>query len=250
MRDNPELAIALVGWLLTLLVAVVGWLVAAAISASSRRKSFLLEVTEHARREVIPPVAAYQDWISSVAVALSGISWLKVAAESPAFPPDYVRQQWWKQSESLHEVLSGSREALRMFGMLEDYEAVFPQTRQIRVELAGFHQCLSAFAYDAHSRLLGAVPIGYPESGEPLDLDWLEDLKKGIDAFYDMQAITQDIRIGLQNAALSALFKNEVPPRQPLDESVPLLLTSGNAWRLQNALPELPVITKSADAPD
>lgn len=234
---EPALLTALIGWLLTIFIAVTGWILAAIGASRSRTKSFRLDVTEHARREVIPNVIAYQRWIGSLATLLQGLTWLKAASESDLFTGEYLRETWWSQAEALRETLGKSNEALGMFAMLEDYEAVFPQTRDVRIQLIEFHRCLVDFAQHTHSVLLRDMPtVAFSRP----DFSWLEVVQESVDAYYDMHALTQDIRVGIQNAALSNVFGTKVLAREPRQVGLPQVVTLGRCWTIRNSLPALP----------
>jgi len=245
VASNAALMTALIGWLLTLLLAVGGWIVAAVGSASSRKKAFRLDVTEHARREVIPNVIAYQQWIGSLATRLQGLGWLKVACDSPHFSAEYVSNTWWNEAEALRELLGRSNESLGMFAMLEDYEAVFPQTRDVRIALIEFHAQLVDFAHRVHSTLMTEMPPPASGSG-PVNFDWLEVVSNAVNAYYDVQALAQDIRVGIQNDALATVFGTKVSAREPRVAGLPQVVASGKLWSIRNPLPVLP---DTLDAP-
>jgi len=234
--------IAMVGWALTLLVALAGWIVGAIIAARGRRDAFRLEVIEHARRELAPNITAYQRWIGALGGELSFLDHLRLIDQNPVFPANYVATSWRTQRESLEAVLRTHDEALAMFRTLEDYEVVFPQTREIRLTLIQFHGRLVHFA----SQALGLVTSNMPFEGAGVlpspDLTWLAVVQAAVPAYYDMQALCEDIRIGVQNATLARIMDANVPDRQPGDPGVPRVLAQGDVWRLQNSLPELPVL--------
>lgn len=240
--QGQTLLVAQVGWIVTLVVALLGWLASAVISARERAKRHRLDVTEHARREVVPLIASYQDWIGELTTQLSSLEWLRTTDQNHLFTAQQVFENWQHQTEALASTLARGREAVRMFGMLEDYEVVFPQTREVRMQLVGYHLELQGFAYRVHSRLLQSMSLDYLAGGKSLNLDWLDHVKEAETAYYDMQAMMLDIRAGIQNAALSEVFNASVPEREPLDHDLPLVITKGKTWRVRNKLPVLPLL--------
>lgn len=238
--ESVQLTIALVGWIVTLVVAIAGWLLGAFRSWKDRRHAFQLEVTEHARREIAPHFVAYQQWVGRLASDLSGLSIIRLAHENLVFSRQYVYDAWQRSADELASTLSESSRALAMFQTLEDYEAVFPQTRDVRLQLIGLHQELTDFAYEALSQLRSSMPLGYVDMPTPIPLSWLSTVDDAQSAYFDMQALVEDLRIGIQNAALSRMFRTAVPARAPLDRTVPRIIAEGRVWHIENELPRLP----------
>ena len=195
------------------IVTMVGWLIVFWFSTQAQKRNLRNQVLDRARGEIVKTIRENQRvlraYISSIAtlqldivlfwdrgtdLVPSGVSRLYDVAQDFALP----RLDWAIQ--------------------LEEYEILFPETRTVRGQLV--HE--QSLIYARVAELLQPHDLS---AALKRDRD-LADRTLAVLAtlhmdFMDQSALTEDLRVHLQNAALGQITGRKLPSRVPTDPSLP-----------------------------
>lgn len=238
--------VAVFGWLVTF----AGWFISARLSERAQRRMFLHNLINTARGEIIGEIRAGQDWVTD----LNSIAFRsRLALEKHKMLPisdDLQRQLFWHdQAGEAHKMLYSQRGAPhRLLTILEEYELLFPETRQVRSQLCIFAQ---ARVMEPFSRSI--IDLGI----ESLREQAISDMQVQSDQRMDYAAVLEDLRVHVQNASLATITGGRVPKRSPLDPTVPIMVAKsdgmldiverGESWPARTAAPESGSTGKNAD---
>lgn len=190
--------------IIAVLIAVLGWLAQYFYSVKAQKKNLLNQINNEARKAITKDLKEYQDWLDQI---------------GPLIPQgnliiEGVYSDWISFSKKILGVSNNSR--LEWIFTLEEYEILFPETRNVREELAVRHHKIFTCINDSFKLALTTNE---------------DDRKKAIliieeqnDYVFDQIALIEDLKIYIQNITLNILTGNMVPARQPLDPLVPLII--------------------------
>ena len=191
---------AFVGWLLT----AVGWYA----SARSQRRGFVNQVRNEARRELVIALRGQQSVLGRVGNVML---YLRVTHESGATAlwDDF---KWLEQHKRYQDTFSDN-DSQWIFA-LEQYEVLFPETRECRHALVERSIRLSNEVSQFFSAIL------YPASRATA----VAQSKALWNDLGDQGALIEDLLVHIQNATLGAIVKHTVPFRVPLDPKLPRIV--------------------------
>ena len=217
------------------MVTLVGWFISARLSSRSQRNLFLDGLINSARIDLINAIRGEQDWIRGV----TGLGW-KFQGEDHFRrfqPPNLQNDQlaYLRHNQETRAALYPSSEPARNLTMvLEEYEQFFPQTKYVRWQL-GYRRLRITEEY---SPILSDLmnPRKHASAVERMIA------RQGTDS--DYSALLEDLRIHVQNFALSEITGGKIPERQPLDPNVPIMvLRSDGVLEINERGKPWPVLT-------
>lgn len=209
--------------LVTVALAIAGWMVAHLFSLRAQRRLFHTQVLERARQEVTEAIREYQDWLLAIHRARYGLMDVPILLRAglevdlPALAKSFLD-------------LLGQRATMRNWAIrLEDYEILFPDTREARIDLDKIHLQVVRYISQRHEGLLD-ISLRYQGllgASLKVDADALEKIieqaeeiiKKAHDergVIDDHVALLDDLRLHLINRTLGGIAGGTVPPRVPL----------------------------------
>ena len=227
--------VAFIGWMLTL----GGWFIGARLSERSQQRLFLHKVLDDARHKVVAAIRREEDWareVSYLGFDFQGQRQMRAAlreidarrsTKNAAGDPQVARLLresaatldrafWLKQNRKGRQALFANPGSADLVLVLEEHELLFPETRHVRSQLGLFS---SDRIISLYSTLLADLM-----SDDRRDAA-IEAMvaRRGRNA--DYQALLEDLRIHVQNRALSEITGHQVPQRQPRDPNVPIMVT-------------------------
>lgn len=182
-----------------LVVSIVGWFVTYRLTLKSQSNLLVHQLRNEARREIIRDLRDYQEWLTDYTTLILKA---KIDALQYAEISDLV-----------------SRSPVTWVYSLEDYEILFPATRQCRQELLTRHNSISNFVL-AHAVLSQDQSYSEAVSAAAAQRDFV----------LDQVALIEDLKVYIQNLCLAGITGYTVPERTLRDPSLPKLVEdkSGN----------------------
>jgi hypothetical protein len=199
-----------------LAVTVVGWLAAYRSSVRAQRRLLLDKALDTARLEIVRALRAYQGSLSDLKV---GLLLLRQGVTM-----QWTDARWYGESERLNRLVHHPS-VVDMVCAMEEYQILFPETLECRNVLALRSQALSR----------AAGPITLDLMTPATRLGAIGRAAVLFEELTDEQALLEDVRVHLQNRALSKLTGTKVPARQPKDAAVPRFLMVKGQLRLMDA---------------
>ena len=172
-----------------LLLSIGGWIVVYLLTIRAQNKNFLNQVTENARISLMEGMKDYQMWLGKV------IGDLRSSIERRYQSRGYSEPVIQHLRELLHKY------EMRWAFLLEEYESLFPKTREVRRELL-----------KQHMKIISEANEIIKTNKEN------ENLPKFIE---NQMKLIQDLRIYLQNKCLSSFTGHKVPKRNLGDSNTP-----------------------------
>ena len=207
----------------TVVVTAVGWLAAFRLGALAQRSNLQHQILDRARGEITPAIRDFQSILSSYVAAIAS---LQLA----------IRSDWHRHTDVIpssvlrleHIAREHTLPRLDWVLQLEEYEILFPETRDVRHQLVAKQSAL----FERVSVLLN--PIDFARTlKEKQEADRaLAELASLHMAFLDQSALMEDMRVHLQNAALGRITGTAIPGRLPKAGGRPFL-TSRSKGRLE-----------------
>lgn len=199
-------------------VTAIGWFISARLSERAQTRLFQHNIINTARLDLARQIREEQEWIGK----LLGLGFLYRGAlinrknQTAPLDANLETMFWISQSREGHHILYRRQNPGRMLTMLlEEYELLFPETKRVRHQL---------------SRLLQEIVMRYGV--------WLHDLydlskceativtlegRLGTEDG-DYSALLEDLRVHIQNSALSKIMGRSVALRQPQDPKFPIMV--------------------------
>lgn len=166
--------------------------------------------------EIAKAIHEYQQWLSRLSTAI-------VSASTQLFYAERGYQSNWDSvRRETSSLLETHRVGAAWIVALEEYEILFPETRSVRVQLLERGNQIIRFLGEFS---LQAIKMTFPNVN-------VEEQRTAVDSLTSMQnylgdqgALTHDLLVHLQNAALGRIFRGRrrVPERTPEDEDVPVV---------------------------
>ena len=180
-----------------LLVSIVGWLVSYFFGQRAHKKNFLHQLTDRARMETTASIREAEDWLSK----LSG--WLLARIHRGS-------QDWLKSRETLRSLMDSHMDAVKWASKLEDYRLIFPECEAIRSELHKRHLPIQQEAW----KIVGSLSeLAARQINAPAPPEFLSKWNETLDLVMTQSALLDDLRVHLQNVALSRITGRSLPPR-------------------------------------
>jgi len=180
-------------------VSVIGWLIAHGLTIRAQRKALQNQIINAARESVVHGIRKYQDWISDVKGFALRLNWAHDAEQSG------IPQDWKHLAEEAMALFYERDDSLGWIFSLEEYEIVFPETREVRHYLQEKHRKIIIPA-------MGAMMDGILHAqNRPATLKrdyWGEGLG-------DAAAVSEYLRVWIQNASLGKLLGRAQPMPEP-----------------------------------
>jgi hypothetical protein len=195
--DSLQFWATFIGWMLTL----AGWI----ITNRAQRKNLLHQVDNSARIDLTKGIRDYQNWLSrvdamvcllSAKIRMANVNWDNIYADTIS--------------------LLSNEDAHRWIFLLEEYEILFPGTRDVRQELVKRHRV----AFDKAWRLSDKLVIAESRTTA------IQETQSLSNDIMNMVALMEDMRVYLQNKTLNSITGNLVPYRQPPDQTMPRIIVA------------------------
>ena len=202
--------IAVCGWIVTIIIAVWGWKATHALNIKAQNEAFIKQIVNDARIQTTSAIRDYQDWLGEVEIAISGLS-RDVILHERGFSRD-----WAGMSVKLGDLFFSVRRNLEWAFRLEEHEILFPKTAECRRALVKRQRQITEYLRSFATEFLVEDFKGRKKA--------IEKAEKDVKVLRDQAALTEDLRIYLQNLCLSSLTGNKVPERKPTKPSLPRLV--------------------------
>jgi hypothetical protein len=205
-----EITIAIIA----LVIAVIGWIITYLFSIRAQNENFVNQVKNNARLEIVKSIREYQDWLGKVQVALMSLGYNIVLQESN------LQVDWFKTMVELQELFSTQVNLFRWMYLLEEYEILFPKTKEARCFLIEQDGKIGNFLNECLYELRSNIA----------DFDELKRIVERIgkdsnEILANQIALMQDLLVYLQNLCLSSFTHHIIPERKPQDLSLPRLVS-------------------------
>lgn len=185
--------------IIVVFIAVLGWLITYWLNVKAQRKAFLNQIQNSARLDITRALRDYQSWLTEMIDKSNRLyDMLYVVNLSNGF----VAQQLNETRKSFNDALCAPTSTDWII-ILEEYETLFPETRQARVQLL-----------EKHRRIKDKL------------VNYSRDYKKKIDInlILDQLALVEDLRIYIQNNTLGVITGNKISERELIDPRLPKLV--------------------------
>lgn len=226
---------------LAALVAVSGWAVTHWFTLRAQRRNFLDQVIDRARVEVARTTREYQDWLSKFKVTLMLLE-SPFIAERLNLPPD-----WKRQLDIMMTLMSERQVGVAWSIALEEHEILFSETREVRAQLLLRQNEILQFLSEVIRDLQNFVYFPGPRESREARV---KQLQLGVPLLWDQEMLIEDLRIHVQNVALSRVVGGRVPERQPTDPNVPRIIAGSKGQLVierHGSVPAPPGLSVRAD---
>lgn len=205
---------AFIGFLIT----AIGWFMSARLSERAQTRMFQHNIINTARLDLTAQIREEQEWISNLMGLGFRYRGALINRQHLPGPRDPAIESlfWLEQSAAGQRILYRRQAPGRTLTMLmEEYELLFPETKRVRHQL---------------SRLSQQIVERYGEWLRNLyDLTKLEAVIKTMEDRYgtedgDYSALLEDLRVHIQNSALSKITGRRVELRKPQDPKLPIMV--------------------------
>ena len=220
------------GAVLAALIAVVGWSVTHFFTLRAQRKNFENQVLDRARMEIVRALRAYETWLGQLAVLLLTLDSQFISERIGLAPAN-----WQSARERITSLTSDVRVTTDWSVVLEEYEILFPEVRDVRAQLLFRGGDIFKFATEVSGALTEMSLFPGPLAAREARVS---KLKERLPSIWEQQSLLDDIRIHLQNVSLSKVVRRRVPFRAPTDPDV-LRIVPGKEGKL--------VIVRHGDVP-
>lgn len=183
----------------SVLIAVVGWLVGYYLNLRAQRKAFLDQIMNSARIAINEKLIDYQEWLINIKSAASRVWGVLYGAKDDK-----------KETKVFWQTLS-LKEAYGWRIILEEYETLFPESREARLEL-----------WDRHENILSTLTAHASNPKNIIEEEYIDAQK----------SLINDLRIYLQNKSLSSITGNTISEQPVSNEMFPCIRLVGNQLRI------------------
>lgn len=201
--------ISAIGVIVSVIVAVVGWWATARNTFKNQKKQLHFQMLNEARRVVVEATREYQSWLSSCRIAV-GLLQGQVDVEK-AVP---IAVNWSRTQNELKTKMYSGHSSSAWLMRLEEYEALFPEMRPIRLELFTPMRHIDEKLGDL-AQAIGDETTRYTA---------IESRHVVGDLMDDMSALLEDICVYVQNRTFHEITGVRAPFRVPLDPDVPRIV--------------------------
>ncbi len=200
-----------------LVLTTVGWFVSARLTERVQTRLFRYNIINAARIDLVAQIREEQDWSGQVTQLANAYRLAKTLRDIVPGLRDSIAERifWLEQSSKGQTIIFRKQAPGRTLTMvLEELELLFPETRRIRYQL-GHASLQTLFQYST----------------------WLTDLQQDdrreatitameqrLGRNADYSALLEDLRIHIQNSALSEIMDRRIDLRKPRDQNVPLMI--------------------------
>lgn len=210
--------IGLISVAVGLIVTAIGWFISARLTGREQTRLFQHNVINTARLDLAVQIREEQEWIGR----LLGFGFryrgaLICRKQLPGVQDIAVETLFWvDQARAGHKILHREQAPGRTLTMLlEEYELLFPDTKRVRHQLSRLSQQIVQRYTD------WLVYLCDPKKSETVIVA-LENRLNTEDG--DYSALLEDLRVHIQNAALSKIMGRSVALRQPKDPKLPIMV--------------------------
>ena len=210
--------LGLSGALIGFVVTAIGWFISARLSERAQTRLFQHNIINTARLDLTQQIREEQEWIGKLLQLGFLYRGALINRKSLKGPLDAnVETMFWvDESRKGHSILyrqQGPGRGVTM--LLEEYELLFPETRRVR------HQ-LSRLALEIVMRHGVWLHDLYNLSKCEATIATLEGRPNTEDG--DYSALLEDLRVHIQNSALSKIMGGRVDLRKPQDLKAPIMV--------------------------
>lgn len=201
-----------------LIVTAVGWFISARLSERAQTRLFQHNIINTARLDLTTQIREEQEWIGQLLRLGFRYRGALISRQSQAEPPDAnIELSFWiDQSRTGHAILyRQERPGRTLTILLEEYELLFPETKRVRHQLSRLSQEIVA-RYSVWLRDI------YDLSRCESTIVTLERRLSAEDG--DYSALLEDLRVHIQNTALSKITGRRVELRKPQDPKLPIMI--------------------------
>ena len=193
--------------LVSAVVAALGWLTAHGLTLRAQRKALQNQVLNGAREAVVRGIRRYQDWLSDVIGFSERLGWAFDAEQSG------TSQDWKRIAEEAMDLFYKRADVMvELIYVLEEYEIVFPATRDVRNYLQSNQRKVVIPAFG--TKMAGILE---PQNrATALKRNWREELGESA-------ALSEYLRVWVQNASLGKLLGRKQPVPEPTVPGLPRL---------------------------
>lgn len=184
-------------------IAVLGWLVNHYLSIRAQEKSFINQVKNEARSEIINSLRDYLKWLGKISREEGKLHTLSISNPEIDELLDFERHHF----DNFINLFSEQSMIPYAINVLEEYETLFPQTKMVREYLREKH--IDIF-FDFRE------VVKFLKNNESISLEQLEDLlEKPLGFKIGAQKwIVKDFIICIQNLSLGEITGKEVIPKE------------------------------------
>jgi hypothetical protein len=217
-----------------LVVTAVGWFISARLTERAQTRLFQHNIINTARLDLTTQIREEQEWIGQLLGLGFRYRGALINRKSQVAPLDanVERLFWIDQSRVGHAILYRQQRPGRTLTMLlEEYELLFPETTRVRHQLSRLSQEIvrrySIWLHDLYDLSRCEATI--------VTLEGRLGTEDG-----DYSALLEDLRLHIQNSALSKITGRRVDLRKPQDPKLPIMIMQsdglldivqdGNSW--------------------
>ncbi|HHY39710.1 MAG TPA: hypothetical protein GX502_00475 [Syntrophaceticus sp.] len=196
--------------IMALSITIAGWFFTYKLNLDAQNKSFLNQITNDARIAITKSLIEYQKWLGEVQANIITTDMIS-KVQTPVFAVNW--QEKFRESIKLFFQHSRSHDWVII---LEEYEILFPETRDIRISLLMRQKELTK-VFDEY--LNGLI------APKEQRIEIIKKTMKKMPLLSDQISLIEDLKIYLQNKTLSDLTGNKIPEREPKDPSLPKIVS-------------------------
>ncbi|EIW15709.1 MULTISPECIES: hypothetical protein [Pelosinus] len=210
---------SIVGGMIASIIAVIGWFYAYDFNNKVQDQRLKNDITNTARKEITEAIREYQKNLSKI---MEEISHLKFLLNNDI-------DINWDEKLSKYDIMFYSVNKLWNEN-LEDYQIIFPETKDVRIQLQERDFDITGMLTEFKSDLTRRKMM----IGKDRIKDLIENANLTINEYLlDQMCLMEDLRIYLQNRALSQITGNIVPERKPKDSSTAIILMNESTGYLE-----------------
>lgn len=211
LSDHQSIAAAIIGSIIASTIIVLGLFCAYYFNNKVQDQRVKKDITNIARKEITEALKEYQKNLSEINHEISRLNF---------FMENDVDINWQENLVKYRNLFYSVTNAWNE--TLEDYQIIFPETRNVIIQLqhrdheianllTEFHRDLIFYTKDIDDKVQVKVII---EKANITIFDYI----------VDQIGLIKDLRIYLQNCSLCQITGNNVAERQPLDPSTPKII--------------------------
>ena len=220
--------------IIAVMIAVTGWIITYKLNIKANEKSYLDQIVNNSRIEIIKAIHDYNDWLRKINVMMYVLPGYIISWKSDVelkLPQNKIQEKYFNFLNELSLLIHGAN--FNWCTLLYEYELLFPFTAECRDALCERHSIMQDYSFKFYSELQSAL-FESIEKKEAIIIDKVSYLKE---ISTDQMGLMQDLLVHLQNYCLSKISGHALPARKPGDLSVPILAMD-NKGMLQIVVPQ------------
>ena len=212
------------------IIGIMGWIVTHILRDESERERFRLQVQDSVRLGIMTALRKYQDWLTEV----NGlIPMLRTRIQFNLLPS--TEHERSAQFAEYHSTIF--RESILEWAInLEDYEILFPETSDCRLDLLDIHNKISALLAEISRDYWNCIDARYGnlsapagiETSDRMKKEFLDKYKASESVILDQICLIYDFKKHLQNISLGNLFGRELTTRSTTETKGPHVIRERN----------------------